>query len=235
MHAFHGFTLRNEPPRTPPDDGGEEQNSFPRDLLKRLFFFFIAWIIVGSQQLCGSIYCCGTMDQPRGGNTNERKTPPPYPDHIFGDLEKSPKNLKYHAQRSSGGVHHWDCVELVETTAGVDFTVFAATESKLPVLSVHMEWLVDDWQTVNRTELKESGQNGTPSAGPGRKNGKPNSPCKPKTSFVTRSMRSWRTAAGNTRITMSRKRRKPPNLPAGSPQKPRAGLGKRRPDLPDLC
>ncbi len=86
-----------------------------------------------------------------------RKKRPLYPDHIFGDLEKAPKNLKYHGQRSSG-VHHWDRVELVETTAGVDFTVFAATESKLPVLSVHMDWSVDDWQTVNRTELKESGQ-----------------------------------------------------------------------------
>ncbi|MGI6259908.1 MAG: alpha-amylase family glycosyl hydrolase [Anaerolineaceae bacterium] len=82
---------------------------------------------------------------------------PLYPDHIFGDLEKSPKNLKYHAQRFSG-VHHWDRVELVETTASVDFTVFAATESKLPVLSVQMDWSIDDWQTVNRTELKESGQ-----------------------------------------------------------------------------
>ncbi len=86
-----------------------------------------------------------------------RKKRPLYPDHIFGDLEKAPKNLKYHAQRSSG-VHHWDHVELVETTAGVDFSVFATTESKLPVLSVHMEWSIDDWQTVNRTELKESGQ-----------------------------------------------------------------------------
>jgi|GEM_PF-2814183 hypothetical protein len=82
---------------------------------------------------------------------------PLYPDHIFGDLEKSPKNLKYHAQQSSG-VHHWDCVELLETARGVELSVFATTESKLPVLSVHIEWSIDDWQTVNRTELKESGQ-----------------------------------------------------------------------------
>lgn len=82
---------------------------------------------------------------------------PLYPDHVFGDLEKVPRNLEFHTQRCAG-VHHWDRVELVETAAGVDLSVFATTESKLPVLSVQMEWSVDDWKTVNTVQLEEAGQ-----------------------------------------------------------------------------
>jgi hypothetical protein len=79
-----------------------------------------------------------------------------YPDHIFGDVEKPPRNLRYHARRVLG-VHHWDqtCWD-PDVTPG-SLTVYATTHSRLSVKSVHLLWTRDDWQSQSQVDFAAVG------------------------------------------------------------------------------
>ncbi|HHX09220.1 MAG TPA: hypothetical protein GX730_07340 [Chloroflexi bacterium] len=81
--------------------------------------------------------------------TKEKKQPE-LADHIFGDLDKSPKNLRYHRQRVLG-VHHWDQVKQLQAKDGYELAFTSSTHSQLSVQSLTLEWSDDDWAT--RQEL----------------------------------------------------------------------------------
>lgn len=75
-----------------------------------------------------------------------RKSKALYPDHIFGDIEKPPKSLKYHAQRVLG-IHHWD--QVIKSSSGNEemLTIAATSHSNLAVRSLFLRWTEDDWQS----------------------------------------------------------------------------------------
>lgn len=80
-----------------------------------------------------------------------------YPDHIFGDVEKPPRNLRYHARRVLG-VHHWDQTCWDPDVSPGSLTVYATTHSRLSVKSVHLLWTRDDWQSQSQVDFAAVGQ-----------------------------------------------------------------------------
>ncbi len=86
---------------------------------------------------------------------SKEKNHPEYADHIFGDLDKSPKNLRYHRQRTLG-VHHLDQVKRTPSTKGYDLAITASTHSQLSVQSLCLEWTDDEWATRHKLAFEKT-------------------------------------------------------------------------------